>query len=191
MKSSASLCCPVGRFSDIFPYFRRLARKFPLKAGRGLLAGLIFAGAVLASAPALAQTTPYTGGNFTPGTRYVIEGTSGVTTLDVSGAVSLTGPGEGLRVMVNGQTGAVVAAVRQSGVESFFGLPGAGDGRVDGERSMRSAPVPVAYEKPSHLYRVLSPEEAFGRKVGRMGGTAAAERGKPAKKKSLLSKLFG
>jgi len=121
----------------------------------------------------------------------LVEHQSALIALPVYYLECLTGPGEGLRVMVNGQTGAVVAAVRQSGVESFFGLPGAGDGRVDGERSMRSAPVPVAYEKPSHLYRVLSPEEAFGRKVGRMGGTAAAERGKPAKKKSLLSKLFG
>ena len=100
MKSPASLCCPVGRFSDVFSHFRRIACKFPLKAGRGILAGLIFAGAVLASAPALAQTTPYTGGELTPGVQYVVDS-------DVSDDVSLIGPGEawltiGERITFNG-----------------------------------------------------------------------------------------
>gem|GEM_PF-2203180 len=32
----------------------------------------------------------------------------------------------------------------------------------------RSWPVPVRYERPSHLYRVLSPKEAFGWRAGRV-----------------------
>ena len=100
--------------------------------------------------------------------------------------------------MVNGQTGAVQAAVREDGRERTCGLAGASDGRTDGERTMRSAPVPIHYERPSHLYRVLSPEEAFGGKIRKMGGSAATEtvRGgasaeQPAKKHSLFSRLRG
>ena len=124
--------------------------------------------------------------------RDLVEHKSGLIALPVYYLEQHDGAGGGLRIMVNGQTGAVQACVREGGRERFCGLPGAGDGRIDGERTMRSVPVPVRYEKPSHLYRVLSPEEAFGRKARRMGGTAAEEKDEPSKSKpSLFKRLFG
>lgn len=120
-----------------------------------------------------------------------VEHQSGLIALPVYYLEQMDGAGGGLRIMVNGQTGAVQAVVRQDGRERFWGIAGVGDGRVDGERSMRLVPVPVRYEKPSHLYRVLTPEEAFGRRLRKMGGTAAVESGAPAPKKLLFSKVFG
>lgn len=97
--------------------------------------------------------------------RDLVEHGAGLIALPVYYLEMMTGEGEGLRIMVNGQSGSVQAAALSEGQERFCGIPGRSDGRVDGERSMRSAPVPVRYEKPSHLYRVLSPEEAFGKKA--------------------------
>ncbi len=102
---------------------------------------------------------------------------SGLIALPVYYLEQLTENG-GMRIMVNGQSGAVSAVERTGKQETFYRIPGVNDGRVDGERTMRSNPVPVRYEKPSHLYRVLSPQEAFGRKVKHMGGTAALEYGR-------------
>ena len=107
--------------------------------------------------------------------RDLIKHDSGLTALPVYYLEQLTNEGDGLRIMVNGQSGAVAGVVRQGKRESFIGLPGANDGRTDGERTMRSNPVPIRYEKPSHLYRVLSPQEAFGHRVKHLGGTAAGE----------------
>ena len=95
--------------------------------------------------------------------RDLIEHKSGLIALPVYYLEEHDGAGGGLRIMVNGQTAAVQAAVREGDDERTCGLAGTGDGRVDGERTMRSAPVPISYVKPSHLYRVLTPEEAFGR----------------------------
>ncbi len=102
---------------------------------------------------------------------------SGLIALPVYFLEQLNENGDGMRIMVNGQSGAVSAVVRQSKRERYCDIPGSSDGRVDGERTMRSDPVPIKYEKPSHLYRVLSPQEAFGRKFKHMGGTAAQELG--------------
>ena len=100
--------------------------------------------------------------------RDLVEHQSGLIALPVYYLEEHDGVGGGMRVMVNGQTGAVQAVVREGGVERCSGLPGSTDGRVDGERTMRSMPVPVRYERPSHLYRVLSPQEAFGWRAGRV-----------------------
>lgn len=138
----------------------------------------------------------------------LIEHQSGLIALPVFYLELHDGAGGGLRIMVNGQSGAAHAAIREDGRERFFGLPGMGDGRVDGERSMISVPVPVRYEKASHLYRVLTPQEAFGRNVRKMGGTAAygaaqaqnaaaistqnaAETPAQQKKKGLFGRPFG
>lgn len=131
--------------------------------------------------------------------RDFVEHKSGLIALPVFSLEQLNGPGEGLRIMVNGQSGAVQAAVREGGRERFCSLPGASDGRVDGERSMHLAPVPVKYEKPSHLYRVLTPQEAFGRKASRIQNSAtgsdaaapSATSGAPSEKRGLFSRIFG
>ena len=107
--------------------------------------------------------------------RDLVEHQSGLIALPVFYLEQHNGTRGGLRIMVNGQTGAVQAALRMDGREYTCGLPGASDGRVDGERSLRLPPIPVRYEKPSHLYRVLSLQEAFGRKVGKIRGTLGAE----------------
>lgn len=111
---------------------------------------------------------------------------SALTALPVFYLEAHDGAGGGLRVMVNGQTGAAQAVARVGGREFSCGIPGTGDGRFDGERTMRSAPVPVRYEKPSHLYRVLTREEAFGRRAGKAHSGA----GNSPKRKGLLGRLF-
>ena len=137
--------------------------------------------------------------------RDYVEHQSATIALPVYQLEQLDGQKGGMRILVNGQNGRVVAVVHRGGKDQYCELAAETDGRVDGERTMRSLPVPIQYVKPSHLYAVLPLQAAFGGKakvlasqdgqgapsIPSVSVVSGASGKSGGGKKSLFARLFG